>query len=285
MTQKFWKYLMVILLIVSLITIIIPLNHINDLECPQIRTASWLISPIIIDDTGQGNFTWEELTAYPFCYGEGTSADPYILEDIAIDGQNGDYCLMISNSQVYFYLRNSYFYNAHGFYAGITLDNVERGYITNNECFDNYAIGILLYESDNNIISNNYIHHNQFQGIFLEGSSNNVIFSNTIEFHYDWGMFFYEGSNYNTIHDNIVINNNRCIGDYHCEGNDYEGNSCEPEFLSDPPPPPPDPDPEPEPNEVVPDIPGYDLIILMGIIVCGFVILLFKKLRAYYIIK
>ena len=93
--------------------------------------------PIFIDDTATGigahNWTWAESQSW--CSGSGTWSDPYILENLNIDGFGLVSCIEIYNSYSYFIIRNCTVYNAVN--EGIKLENTKNGTLSNNICFNN----------------------------------------------------------------------------------------------------------------------------------------------------
>ena len=66
----------------------------------------WILNPLVIDNTGIGDYTWLDVVTLPWCTGSGTLVDPYEIKFLKIDGQNSDNCLVISNSNIYFVIRN-----------------------------------------------------------------------------------------------------------------------------------------------------------------------------------
>lgn len=72
---------------------------------PQAPQYTIISSPIVID--GDTNFT---ATAGNFGWpGAGTQGSPYIIDDVEIQGLTSDTLLSISNINVYFVIRNSFF--------------------------------------------------------------------------------------------------------------------------------------------------------------------------------
>ncbi|MFX1360750.1 MAG: right-handed parallel beta-helix repeat-containing protein, partial [Promethearchaeota archaeon] len=149
-------------------TIFIATNHLD------------LDGPLIID----GNDEWASIAnSYSWCSGSGLKSDPYIIENLSINGKASGYCFEIKNSDVFFVIENCIIYNAGGNgteNAGITLRNVSNGNITNNTIKDNRNSGIYLYNCDYNTISYNSINKSHFS-IYLSYSSYNNI-SNNIAF-------------------------------------------------------------------------------------------------------
>ena len=129
--------------------------------------------PFLINGTATGvdahNWTWAE--TQPWCTGNGTESEPYIIENIIINGENTGSCISIYNSDKYFFIRNSTVYNSGLFLSnwdsGIRLENVTNGNIISNNCSQNLC-GIYLIESTNINISENIANENNYAGIFLD---------------------------------------------------------------------------------------------------------------------
>ncbi|MHA1414467.1 MAG: NosD domain-containing protein, partial [Promethearchaeota archaeon] len=141
-------------------------------------------SPIVIDNLDPTkNWSYTALN-YDWCSGSGTFADPYIIENVTIDGEGSSMCIKIQNSlSVYFIIKNCTF---SGSFSGIFLINTNNGKIINNNCFNNHR-GIYLYSTNNiTIVNNNYL--NNSYGIYSY-SSMNVILSGNL-FYHD-GIFFF----------------------------------------------------------------------------------------------
>ena len=129
------------------------------------------------------------------CTGEGTYSEPYVIEDLVIDGGGSGSCILIENSDVYFRIENCSVYNLRSYpLYGINLSNVNNSLIITNKCSSNYY------------------------GIFLSGCYNNTILENTVD-NNRYGIYFYVGDN-NTISGNIINNNNR-VGIYIINGRYY----------------------------------------------------------------
>ncbi len=132
--------------------------------------------PITINDFpgSLNNWTWAESQAW--CSGSGTELDPYILEDLIVDGNLIDSCISISNSEAYFTIQHCTLNNSvlSGTDAGIYLFNVTNGNIVDNS-FDNHRdSAMLLSSSDHNIVSGNLL-TNSRHGIYTTGSYNEFI--------------------------------------------------------------------------------------------------------------
>ena len=138
-------------------------------------------SPIYIDDS-DSNYNWSK-TAFEndWCSGSGSWADPYVIENITINGQGSGSCIEIRFSNTYFIIQNCLLYNSGSISdnAGINLYNVNNSKIINNNCSDNNYYGIYLEYSNNNNLSGNTASNNDESGIFLQGSNNNILSGNT----------------------------------------------------------------------------------------------------------
>ena len=155
-----------------------------------------------------GNSEWIAFKNAGKCTGEGTYSDPYIIEDLVIDGGGSGSCIEIENSDVYFIIKNCFVYNSGGSYdwtdAGIHLSIVNNALIISNNCSSN-AFGISLTGCNNNTISGNTAYDNTYHGILLDYSDYNTISGNTA---YDNRNGIYLScSNKNTISGNIM---NKC---------------------------------------------------------------------------
>ncbi len=209
----------------------------------------WILDPFIIDDVGTGDYTWSQVATQPWCSGSGTSVNPYILELLKIDGQNSSSCIMIRNSNIYFTIRDSIFYNSGSNYSdgSMKLVSVSNGELISNNCSYNNANGIvlefcedidisesslnqneksglLIINSTNITIKNNTetINQNKLYGIYLDNSHNNNITGNTISYN-QIGIYLYE-SNYNSIIDNDLRYNDKPYEEVNCIGNIIKNN-------------------------------------------------------------
>ncbi|MCK5159924.1 MAG: right-handed parallel beta-helix repeat-containing protein, partial [Candidatus Heimdallarchaeota archaeon] len=176
--------------------------------------------PFIIDDNGEGNYTWAQVSTLFWCYGFGTFENPYIIEKLIINGRNSSSCITIKNSNVYFTIKNCTLYNSgNGEYdAGIKLENVNNGRLINNNCSFNNANGITLFNCQNNLISGSSINNNMISGIKLIQCFNNSIVNNlnSINNNGVYGIYL-NMSNNNTITGNTIYNNQ--IGIYFFRSN------------------------------------------------------------------
>jgi parallel beta-helix repeat protein len=173
---------------------------------------------------------WTAVKAAGICTGEGTYSEPYIIEDLVIDGAGSGSCILIENSDIYFKIENCTLYNSgSGWdYAGIRFQYVSNSQLINNNCSSNFigiklcnstinvisgniandnSNGICLWDSDNNTVSGNIANDNS-DGIFLLESNNNIISGNTANKNKNYGsgieLFV---SDYNTVSGNTANNN------------------------------------------------------------------------------
>ena len=187
------------------------------------------VSPIIIDDTIPGS-DWAWAVTQTWCTGSGTEGDPYLLENLEIDGLGGD-CINIQNSNAYFIIRTCTLYNG---YNAVYLNNVMNGILIENDFSNNVygthtywssyneivgndfygdtsGTGISLLFCDNNIIDGNII-ENHYQGIRLEDCDENTILGNTAYKNSNYGILLLYGCINNIVTGNIVKDQNYYSG-------------------------------------------------------------------------
>jgi len=182
----------------------------------KIHTSSyWNLtgSPIYIDGSATGvgalNWTWAE--SQPWCSGNGSYINPYIIENVYIDGLNTSHCLSIINSDIYFMVKNCTFTNSGGNipivgYSGIYFEEVSNGVIYNTNCSNNNYQGIHMENCNNCSILTNNVTYNEFEGIFLIDCYNNSIESNVIQQHQYIGLSL--SSSNNTLIKNNTLDQN-----------------------------------------------------------------------------
>lgn len=148
------------------------------------------INPFIIDDYGGGNYTWAEAILQPWCSGSGTSGDPYIIENISINGKDLTSCIEIRNSNAYVKIQQCTITNA-GYsrgmlYAGIKLNNTNNVQMIDNWFYLNIGHALVLYNSNYTILSENLFEDNghdltsYHNGICFYYSHNNFITGNRV---------------------------------------------------------------------------------------------------------
>ncbi len=179
---------------------------------------------IIVDDVLE-NYTWNDwVEKYKWCTGSGTLQDPYIIQEVYIDGQffGKIYfyysCIIIRNSDSYFVVRDCTLIHAGDskYNAGVRLENVTNGIIIYNECNYNKQ-GVILKKSNGNTVGFNEMvsdfnctvdYQNSTYGmgpaIFTDNSHNNTIEFNNIT-NYVEGLKVYRCT-YNKFRNNLIIN-------------------------------------------------------------------------------
>jgi len=202
-------------------------------------------SPIYIDDGNPSRNWLITASTQPWCSGSGIWTDPFIIENVTIDGQNLDSCIRIEHSDVYFIVRNCTLFNSGSnlpsHEAGIDLEYTNNGKLINNSCTFNHGFGISLEDCCNITITNNTINNNDGSGIILVcdhiDTNNNTILENKINHNGEEGIYL-DGStnehildvNHNNITGNILnFNGNNGIyiyfGDYNILFNNTANNN------------------------------------------------------------
>ncbi|MGD0817877.1 MAG: NosD domain-containing protein [Methanomassiliicoccales archaeon] len=179
--------------------------------------------------------------------GAGIESNPYIIENLGINGTGIGDTIYIGNISSHLIIRNcnldsdfngSYPYNMG---AGITLFNVTSALLENDNCsgnldgidlyyssnntitnniFNGSGCGLNLYSSNHNIVSNNIGH-----GIGLEYSSNNTITNNSFS-GIAVGIELSFSSNNNTIANNNCSGTHNGINLIYSNNNTITNNTC-----------------------------------------------------------
>ncbi|MBN1802230.1 MAG: right-handed parallel beta-helix repeat-containing protein, partial [Candidatus Lokiarchaeota archaeon] len=207
-----------ILMILAILSSIEPQgNDLKVLDQERIikpRTSKYwtLPYPIVIDDSDIQDWAWA--AGQDWCNGSGTLSNPYIIENVTINGANGSSCIEIKNSNAYFIIRNCTFYNSslgsYPYYdAGIKLTTVSNGKIVDNNCSYNQGMGIAIYSSsDNNIVSGNNASHNQKTGIHIYYyCDENTVSGNNASHNQENGIYLRDRCHKNDILGNNANNN------------------------------------------------------------------------------
>ena len=182
-------------------------------EEDTLKTSTyWDLSTLMIDDSGGGDYTWAEAVLEDWCAGSGIENDPYIIENVAINGGNSTSCIEIKQSSVYFIIRNCTLTNSANNDAGIYLQNVENGKLVENNCSLNSGFGILTAMVSSINISNNQIHNN-ILGMYLYKCNQSSITENIVTENQNKGIYLKDECNYNEILYNTV-NDNQDSGIY-----------------------------------------------------------------------
>lgn len=212
-------------------------NSANNIYIP-IENNNWKISAISKKIHIVGNSGWLDFKNAGNCMGNGTSTNPYLIEDLVIDAGGFGSSILIENSTVFFKIVNCSVYNSSAYWldfdAGIKLSSVNNGQLINNSCTSNYY-GIYAKNSNNLIISENFVNYNRI-GINFRNCVRNTIIENRVEYNIEGGIDIlgsrnnnilrnfasnskYEGitlssSNNNTVMGNTANNNTFGFGGY-----------------------------------------------------------------------
>jgi len=193
----------------------------------RVLESSVLSGKIHIDDRDP-SYNWSIAKDAGICMGNGTFSNPYIIEDLVIDGGDSGSCISIENSDVYFRIENCTVYNSGDDYsfddAGIRLYNTGNGTLIDNDCQFNFY-GIYLYSSNNFTILGNAANNNDNSGIWLYNTGNGTLIGNDCSSNtYGIGLYY---SNNITVLGNTA-NNNRESGIwlYHTDNGTLTGNEC-----------------------------------------------------------
>ncbi|MFX1552884.1 MAG: right-handed parallel beta-helix repeat-containing protein [Promethearchaeota archaeon] len=187
----------------------------NNIEEKIISGASWTLiaSQIHIDDSDP-SYNWNTTaTINDWCTGNGSWSNPYIIQNLIVDGNGSGTCIEIRNSNTNFIIKNCTVYNSGSSLgdAGINMFNVTNGKLINNNFSYNGGSGIGLFaSSDNNTISGNVASNNLDYGIWLSNSNNNTVSGNNLNYNQAAGMYLWDGTG-----NNIIRNN--------ANHNDYDG--------------------------------------------------------------
>jgi len=176
-------------------------------------------SPIFIDDDNP-TYNWAITAAtYDWCSGSGTWSDPYIIENVTINGQNSGSGIFIRESSVYFIIRNCTLSNSGNnlptLDSGINIQNTRNGFLINNSIITNNGFGIVLEDANNFSVLDNRIINNDRSGVFMDtqydnvNSNDNLIENNTIPSNNEYGIYIDATWNpsITEIKNNIIRNN------------------------------------------------------------------------------
>ncbi|MBY8983842.1 MAG: right-handed parallel beta-helix repeat-containing protein [Candidatus Lokiarchaeota archaeon] len=201
-------------------------------------------SPIFIDDDDPAHNWAITAATNEWCSGSGIWTDPYLIENVTINGLGSNNCIEIRDSNAYFIIQNCTLYNTDNDDYGIFLSNVNNSKLIDNNFLDceegairleygynntlsgnNYSVytsvwvgnGIELVECDNNTLSGN-IFYNRWIGIHLDNSNNNTISGNFANIDHFVGIRL-DHSHNNTLSGNNVHDNMNGISLHYSEDN------------------------------------------------------------------
>jgi len=170
---------------------------------------------ILIDDDGgtAGALTWQQAeTLSPWITGSGSYADPYIIEDLNVDGMDQSSCIQIFDSTAYVIIRNCSVYNAmNGVainHAGIRIYNSQNIEIRNNTCSNNQGYGIIIeMNSENCTIIDCFASENDLSGIGVFDQCNYLLINNNSLKKNEYAGIRLQSGTYINISDNVANDN------------------------------------------------------------------------------
>ena len=144
--------------------------------------------------------------------GAGTALNPWIIQNLNIDGTGYGYGIYVGNTTDYFIIRNCKLSNSTGGYfgwdyapdSGLVFYNVTNGIAANNIMTTNAFAGIYSVRSTNLMIFNETLAGNYY-GIYLRNTNDSVVSFNTVSSNYI-GAWLFE-SNSNTMANNTITHN------------------------------------------------------------------------------
>ncbi|KKM87661.1 hypothetical protein LCGC14_1266630 [marine sediment metagenome] len=178
-------------------------------------------STILIDDSSSNNWDWAKTRFW--CEGSGTINDPYVISGLTIDAKDSGSCIEIRNSIKYFIISGNTLINSSGGYseAAIKLNNVTNAKLMKNNVSYLNFFGIYLISSNFNLIEENNASDYTDIGILLENSDNNTINKNIVNKNIENGISINDGSDFNNITSNLLIDNQLGIVIYSYGNNNY----------------------------------------------------------------
>ena len=158
------------------------------------------VSPIYIN----GSSDWVIFNStHDWCYGTGTKEDPYVIENIIINGGITNNCISIYNSNVDNTIRNCTFFNASA--ESVIFKNISNGILEKNNILNNPGHGIYLDSCINVSILSNNIYNNDLMGIVTTYCNYTKIIHNNIS-NSRFGIYIWM-NNYDSIIDNSLLYN------------------------------------------------------------------------------
>ncbi|TFF98362.1 MAG: hypothetical protein EU547_01680, partial [Promethearchaeota archaeon] len=162
--------------------------------------------------------------------------EPYVIEDLVIDGSSSADGIKIENTNASLVIRNCTIedniidlYNCKNVnisnnYGGISLHYSDNNTVSGNDCSNNFY-GIKLTFSSNNTILGNNCSNNLGNGIeLMDYSSNNTISGNIFSDN-DYGIYLINSSNNNQFYLNSLFNNNKNAFEVYGSGNQWDNGS------------------------------------------------------------
>lgn len=144
--------------------------------------------------------------------GDGSAENPWVIENLKIDGTGKGYCIFIGNTTDYFIVRNCFLHNASGaaqtnewYYSNAGLVTISDHGLFENNIFMNNSYGMRVSSSDRFSIINNSATKNHL-GIYVLYSTNGVISQNNAFNNTVYGLSMYVNNNFDVDRNNISYN-------------------------------------------------------------------------------
>ena len=165
--------------------------------------ASYTVkSPIRIDSNAGFD------AAHGVSAGNGSAANPWIIENLDISGSGSSFAIYIGNTTDHFIVRNSYFHDA----AGGLFD-----WLSSPDS------AVVLYNVKNGLVYNNTIYSNAWAGVSATASSYVTIMANDISCSYN-GVYL-SSTSASSIEDNIITYTSSGVYVDPSSGNLIDGNT------------------------------------------------------------
>lgn len=154
-------------------------NDVNSLDNRNLNMSA-LSGKIIIDNN------WSAAESVGICTGSGTYSDPYVIEDLEINGGMCGSCIWIGYTTEYFKIVNCTVYSSGPNWddAGIKIGaDVKNGQIINNTIYNLYHsyLGMFLESCDNCTISGNIVNNFVGEGMRILYSTNSTFSDNNVQ--------------------------------------------------------------------------------------------------------
>lgn len=179
----------------------------TEISVNKLKQSSLTVtSPIIINEDQD----WIDLKNQGLCTGQGILGDPYIINNLSING-NGSHCILLSSVRnVYYKIMNCKLYNG---LSGIRVIYADMGdIIGNNISYNGIGISTFPYNSNyaqNKYITDNIISHNSDVGIEVNWFTDVVIYNNQISHNKDGIMSGF-------LNERLIISNNNVSNNIRC---------------------------------------------------------------------
>jgi parallel beta-helix repeat protein len=144
--------------------------------------------------------------------GAGTAGNPWVIENLDINGSGAGDCLYIGNTTENVVIRNCTLHHASGAWDwpvnmsnGINLFNVNNCIVHNNTLFSNAEGGVCYTTGQHSKIQNNTIYNNNWEGAWFDGIADTMVANNTIVSNYSWGTNIYMSDCWRIVYKNNIL--------------------------------------------------------------------------------